>query len=56
VYKNKALARDGDQSLYDKVVKMGGLPKRLDRLIDETGHLQVDQQHSEIPHHIRGST
>jgi hypothetical protein len=45
VYKNKAFARGGDgedpQSLYDKVVKLGGLPKRLDRLIEESKHLQV---------------
>ncbi len=44
VYKNQALARDGpDVGLYDKVVKLGGLPKRLDRLIDESQHLQVRQ-------------
>jgi hypothetical protein len=46
VYKNQALARDGpDVGLYDKVVKLGGLPKRLDRLIDESQHLQVRQAH-----------
>jgi hypothetical protein len=46
VYKNQALARDGpDVGLYDKVVKLGGLPKRLDRLIDESQHLQVRHAH-----------
>ena len=36
VYKNDSLARNGYQKdVYDRMVKMGGIPKRLDRLIEE---------------------
>ncbi len=59
MYKNQALARDGpDVGLYDKVVKLGGLPKRLDRLIDESQHLQVrhrlidESQHLQVRHRL----
>jgi hypothetical protein len=52
VYKNKSFARGEDvedpQTLYDKVVKLGGLPKRLDRLIEESKHLQVHLQEKYI--------
>ena len=42
VYKNESLARNGYQkSFYDQLIKMGGLPKRLDRLIEEVRHIQV---------------
>ena len=39
VYKNDSLARNGyQQDVYDRMVKMGGMPKRLDRLIEEVRH------------------
>ena len=42
VYKNESLARHGhDLQAYDKLVKIGGLPKRLDRLIEEVGSLHL---------------
>ena len=42
MYKNESLARNGYQkSFYDQLIKMGGLPKRLDRLIEEVRHIQV---------------
>ena len=42
IYKNESLAtKSSEKDLYDKVIKLGGLPKRLDRLIDEIKHLQV---------------
>ena len=41
VYKNDSLARNGyQQDVYDRMVKMGGMPKRLDRLIEEVRHLE----------------
>ena len=41
VYKNDSLARNGyHQDVYDRMVKMGGMPKRLDRLIEEVRHLE----------------
>ena len=41
VYKNDSLARNGYQSdVYERMVKMGGMPKRLDRLIEEVRHLE----------------
>jgi hypothetical protein len=42
LYKNESLARHGhDMDAYDKLVKIGGLPKRLDRLIEEIRHIQA---------------
>ena len=41
VYKNDSLARNGYQAdVYDRMVKMGGMPKRLDRLIEEVRHVE----------------
>ena len=41
VYKNDSLARNGYQpEVYDRMVKMGGMPKRLDRLIEEVRHVE----------------
>ena len=41
LYKNESLARHGhDMAAYDKLVKIGGLPKRLDRLIEEIRHVE----------------
>ena len=41
VYKNDSLARNGYQAnVYDRMVKMGGMPKRLDRLIEEVRHIE----------------
>ena len=45
IYKNEAFAsKTSEGDLFDKVIKLGGLPKRLDRLIDEIKHLQVSFQ------------
>ena len=42
LYKNESLSRHNhDMAAYEKLVKIGGLPKRLDRLIDEVRHLQT---------------
>ena len=42
LYKNESLSRHGhDLAAYDKLVKIGGLPKRLDRLIEEIRHIQT---------------
>ena len=42
LYKNESLSRHGhDLATYDKLVKIGGLPKRFDRLIEEIRHIQT---------------
>ena len=41
VYKNHSLGPGQAGPQYDKLVRLGGLPKRLDRLIDECRHLQI---------------
>ena len=48
VYKNDSLARNGYQAdVYDRMVKMGGMPKRLDRLIEEVRHVEQVRLYNE---------